>query len=464
MLDFGLVLIGAFSNMSSHVTLPQELCDDIIDHLHDDVETLKCCSLVCHDWLPSTSLHLFSRFKWPPCSKSGTMICPEDTLPGEIVSSLQATLEAHPRLSPSIQDFTIATHSTACKRTNGASLDERETTKLLHILHDFHRLRKLSVNRFPLRLVPLPPKFLGALTVDELLVHSDRWWRGPGSALTMTVEQLLALLSCFKGVRKLRLEGKFGDPVTDLSPKIVARPSLRAELLSISTAGHVLAALHGLLDFQAVQRLQFASLPEDPVPALASMTNLRSLEYDIGEYNPATVLAGGPAPLELTLHGTLTIFTHPKWAAGSYTFPWRELLRDLGALDTSALRTLVVRVRVYDGGFGEDNPALAAQTADVLRELRPFFVGFEEVVLARCAALQRVEMHLVEGRALDAWYVFRGFERVAREGFVSERMQGIFHVDAPQGYAPLERASHEREAVASEKSLDAGLRTQAVRG
>lgn len=50
------------SNEASRVpAFPQEIVDIIIDHLHDDPETLRKCSLVCQSWLPSTSLHIFPR-------------------------------------------------------------------------------------------------------------------------------------------------------------------------------------------------------------------------------------------------------------------------------------------------------------------------------------------------------------------------------------------------------------------
>jgi len=41
--------------------LPQELVDHIIDHLHDDPVTLNSCALVCHTWLPTSRLHIFSK-------------------------------------------------------------------------------------------------------------------------------------------------------------------------------------------------------------------------------------------------------------------------------------------------------------------------------------------------------------------------------------------------------------------
>lgn len=43
--------------------LPRELVDNIIDHLHDDSNTLKACSLVCRDWLPSSHWHLFCEVR-----------------------------------------------------------------------------------------------------------------------------------------------------------------------------------------------------------------------------------------------------------------------------------------------------------------------------------------------------------------------------------------------------------------
>jgi hypothetical protein len=38
------------------------LIDVIIDHLHDDIQSLKVCSLVCKSWTPSARFHLFSVF------------------------------------------------------------------------------------------------------------------------------------------------------------------------------------------------------------------------------------------------------------------------------------------------------------------------------------------------------------------------------------------------------------------
>lgn len=37
--------------------------EEIIDHLHDDDDTLKTCSLVCRAWLPPSRYHLFGEFR-----------------------------------------------------------------------------------------------------------------------------------------------------------------------------------------------------------------------------------------------------------------------------------------------------------------------------------------------------------------------------------------------------------------
>ena len=46
---------------------PLEISDRVIDFLSDDKVALRQCSLVCRDWLPRSSHHLFASFSWPPC-------------------------------------------------------------------------------------------------------------------------------------------------------------------------------------------------------------------------------------------------------------------------------------------------------------------------------------------------------------------------------------------------------------
>ncbi|KAJ7929068.1 hypothetical protein B0H13DRAFT_2310933 [Mycena leptocephala] len=52
--------------MSEAPALPQELFDLIIDHLFDDVESLRACALVSSNFLPSSRAHIFSHLKVGP--------------------------------------------------------------------------------------------------------------------------------------------------------------------------------------------------------------------------------------------------------------------------------------------------------------------------------------------------------------------------------------------------------------
>ncbi|KAI0748638.1 hypothetical protein C8Q80DRAFT_1172914 [Daedaleopsis nitida] len=49
--------------MPSSIPIPPELCDQTIDHLWDDLEALRACSLACKDWLPSSRFHLFRNVR-----------------------------------------------------------------------------------------------------------------------------------------------------------------------------------------------------------------------------------------------------------------------------------------------------------------------------------------------------------------------------------------------------------------
>jgi hypothetical protein len=43
------------------IFLPQEVCENLIDHLHDDKAALGVCGLVCRAWVPASRYHLFGE-------------------------------------------------------------------------------------------------------------------------------------------------------------------------------------------------------------------------------------------------------------------------------------------------------------------------------------------------------------------------------------------------------------------
>jgi hypothetical protein len=50
---------GSESQTSKQTSIPQEIIDQFIDHLHNNGEALKTCALVCRAWVPSSRYHLF---------------------------------------------------------------------------------------------------------------------------------------------------------------------------------------------------------------------------------------------------------------------------------------------------------------------------------------------------------------------------------------------------------------------
>jgi hypothetical protein len=47
--------------MSLSAPLPIEVWENVLDHLHSDINTLKKCILVCNSWVPRCRFHLFAR-------------------------------------------------------------------------------------------------------------------------------------------------------------------------------------------------------------------------------------------------------------------------------------------------------------------------------------------------------------------------------------------------------------------
>ncbi|KZT70431.1 hypothetical protein DAEQUDRAFT_810608 [Daedalea quercina L-15889] len=54
---------GCKAGPQSTLQLPLEVWEDVIDHLHDDVESLRACSLTNRAWIPATRLHLFAQIE-----------------------------------------------------------------------------------------------------------------------------------------------------------------------------------------------------------------------------------------------------------------------------------------------------------------------------------------------------------------------------------------------------------------
>ncbi|KAG5650275.1 hypothetical protein H0H81_012765 [Sphagnurus paluster] len=84
--------------------LPQELLDYIIDHLHDDIPTLRDCSLVCHAWLCPSRTHIFHSVSLQP-PKPHQLILRRMKSP--TVCALSTILRSAPHLAQYVRELRI---------------------------------------------------------------------------------------------------------------------------------------------------------------------------------------------------------------------------------------------------------------------------------------------------------------------------------------------------------------------
>jgi hypothetical protein len=84
--------------MSEAPALPQELFDLIIDHLFDDVESLRACALVSSNFLPSSRAHIFSHLKVGPIDHEHS------------IDELREILARSPYLVTRVQSFHLYDH------------------------------------------------------------------------------------------------------------------------------------------------------------------------------------------------------------------------------------------------------------------------------------------------------------------------------------------------------------------
>ncbi|KAF9477583.1 hypothetical protein BDN70DRAFT_880974 [Pholiota conissans] len=84
--------------------LYRELCDYIIDFLHDDEASLRACALVCRSWVPASRTHLFYHLKLTgcPCTKPGAGWAPNTSC-----RRIYGTLLSSPHLTGYINKLSV---------------------------------------------------------------------------------------------------------------------------------------------------------------------------------------------------------------------------------------------------------------------------------------------------------------------------------------------------------------------
>jgi len=155
-------------------TLPQELADRIFDFSHDDLPTLKHCSLVSKRWRFSCGHHLFRSLTLNPSNAldvlAFSMANNNDTIFSR-VKRLKVSEEQLPLLSiPWVVDASTALHhfsSVTCLCLHG--IVWREPVSLISLTGGFPYLRELEIDNIVVHSMDiLLQAIVGFLSLDRL--------------------------------------------------------------------------------------------------------------------------------------------------------------------------------------------------------------------------------------------------------------------------------------------------------
>ncbi|KAK0434142.1 hypothetical protein EV421DRAFT_2023188 [Armillaria borealis] len=121
----------------SNLSVPQELIDYILDFLHDNVPTLRTCSLVSHAFLPCSRYHIYSNVFIADFSELNVL---REQYAGQLYQckNLAALLKHSPHVAPLVTRFGI--HAMSDFMTE-AYMD----TSLVSIIPSLHNLSQIEL-------------------------------------------------------------------------------------------------------------------------------------------------------------------------------------------------------------------------------------------------------------------------------------------------------------------------------
>jgi hypothetical protein len=150
------------------IRIPPEIVDQIIDYFHNDPKTLKACSLVAREWIPSARLHLFAKLSFSS-TQDGIRF-------NELVSSSPNLLRYCQELTAGVADKFgsppgSATHFIRCLPTLRKHADGFSSLRTLRVRGFYSRPKDFS--KF---LVAISDKITAiALTGGNLRSRHDLW-------------------------------------------------------------------------------------------------------------------------------------------------------------------------------------------------------------------------------------------------------------------------------------------------
>lgn len=201
--------------------LPSELTDYIIDHLYDDAQTLRQCSLVCRAWLPSSSLHLFRSLSWPPCYHAwwgwNSRRCKCLTIyQTSFLQGLYAFCVQSPRVQAYVRQLKIACHWSVVDSDWGRTdynvrISMRE---LLNVLDLLPSLQELDIDRLSFRREQEPLRGSRTRSLAKLTLSQP----SPATAPITDINHIVGFLCLFDSISMLVLGPLWGGTLSDVTP------------------------------------------------------------------------------------------------------------------------------------------------------------------------------------------------------------------------------------------------------
>lgn len=370
---------GRLPTASRAPRLPQELCEEILGHLRDDKKALKECSVVCKDWLPRASVHLFHTFRWPPCRVGRP--CYTDRCPGsQCFVRCKEALSSSLRLRSYVREFVFAKHICGIPATNSRRLP---FSLLFEMVELVPRLRKLVVALCGLQADVSPDmhRLKGQASLDEMRLNDP------------DVSFILELLPYFSETTKMTLVS-FGQTNLAFRPSTTPPvPSIDVHELTISgnLNEDAFIRLGSMLKPASLRQLVLSNGRLSPAVGaiIQGAIELSALSYRVSHDNSPATLSLSP-PLQ-TIHISSNWDLTPDLAPDHPLFAeWEDVARDIGELATPSLMCIHIGIMLVPVGQIDDYTACLRWY--LLRLDWPAFLDG----LQRCGALKAVVLEITD--------------------------------------------------------------------
>lgn len=371
-----------------------------IDYLHADKKALAQCSLVCKDWVPSSSLHLFERIRWPPCrsiwveAREGvssdtnlpTFSCENDV--ASDFASLLAFLSTTLRLRRSVQELRIS--SRRCPSFPVRTEEPLSPDLLLSIFDLLPRLRTVTLS--DCRWQANPAKDIAQRRVSRTVTVKI------GNQTLHDVDDF-NFISCFQHINLLVICNQHDRPHF---PFLAPPSSFPIRVDSLAVANHsndctrVLLddALPSLLDTDSIRSITLSKPPGYHIErSLCNLTKLEQLDFPVFHV-PRHSLNVFPNLHSLTIRASLCASSAHPWS-----YAWPALAGTFAQCATPTVTTLGLGLQLYGSCQCGRSPQL---TVD---EIRAFLTSLNWEPLSsafvKYTSLKLLRVIVITERSLD---------------------------------------------------------------